>query len=158
MLRSGAQNYGRALVHRFGSCLPPPIVHFAFTWCHSCDECSQAFPVFHWSSAHMHSQTEGGDLGTRLLGVKILIIHIQCLLRVDGSILAGVFLTSSFCVVPESSYIFLQCSLLVAWYLNCSIAASSTKSTVASFKNFHTRRDSHKIWRLFSSVDHYTLI
>ena len=32
------------------------------------------------------------------------IVHIQCLLQVDGSILAGVFLTSSFCVVPESSY------------------------------------------------------
>ena len=33
---------------------------------------------------------------------KKLIVHIQCLLRVDGSILAGVFLTSFFCVVPES--------------------------------------------------------
>ena len=34
------------------------------------------------------------------------IVNIQCLLRIDGmvaSILAGVFFTSSFCVVPESS-------------------------------------------------------
>ena len=30
---------------------------------------------------------------------KMGIVHIQCLLRTDGSILAGV---SSFCVVPES--------------------------------------------------------
>ena len=34
---------------------------------------------------------------------KMSIVHIQCLLRIDGSILPGVFLTSSFCVVPESS-------------------------------------------------------
>ena len=34
----------------------------------------------------------------------MLIVHIQCLLRVDGSILAGVFLTSFFCVVPESPF------------------------------------------------------
>ena len=33
----------------------------------------------------------------------MLIVHIQCLLRVDGSILAGVFLTSFICVVPESA-------------------------------------------------------
>ena len=31
------------------------------------------------------------------------IVDIQCLLRLDGTIMAGVFLTSSFCVVPESS-------------------------------------------------------
>ena len=34
---------------------------------------------------------------------KMGIIHIQYLLRIDGSILAGVFLTSPFCFVPESS-------------------------------------------------------
>ena len=64
----------------------------------------------------------------------MLIVHIQCLLRVDGSILAGVFLTSFFCVVPESPYSSdaASSSLLVAWYLNCFSAASSTKSTVAS--------------------------
>ena len=33
---------------------------------------------------------------------KMGIVHIQYLLRIDGSILAGV-LTSPFCVVPESS-------------------------------------------------------
>ena len=61
-------------------------------------------------------------------------MHIQCLLRVDGSIVAGVFLTSFFCVVPESPYSSnaASSSLLVAWYSNCYSAASSTKSTVAS--------------------------
>jgi len=34
---------------------------------------------------------------------KMHIVHIQCLLRNNGSKMAGVFLTSSFCVVPESS-------------------------------------------------------
>ena len=51
------------------------------------------------------------------------IVHIQCLLRVDSSILAGVTLTSSFCVVSESSYSSNAAisSLLVAW---CSSAPS----------------------------------
>ena len=35
---------------------------------------------------------------------KMDIVHSHTsVLRIDGSILAGVFLTSSFCVVPESS-------------------------------------------------------
>ena len=34
---------------------------------------------------------------------KMSITHIQYLLRTDGSIFPGVFLKSSFCVVPESS-------------------------------------------------------
>ena len=64
----------------------------------------------------------------------MLIVHIQCLLRVDGSILAGVFLTSFFCVVPESPFSSdaASSSLLVAWYLNCFSTTSSTESTVAS--------------------------
>ena len=64
----------------------------------------------------------------------MLTVHIQCLLKVDGSILTGVFVTSFFCVVPESPYSSdaASSSLLVAWYLNCFSAASSTKSTVAS--------------------------
>ena len=87
------------------------------------------------------------------------IVHIQCL--VESSILAGVFLTSSFCVVPESSYSSNAAisSLLVAWSLNCSIAASSTESMVASFKNVHTKGGGCRNWRLFSSrslhVDYY---
>ena len=59
----------------------------------------------------------------------------QIMFRVDGIILAGVFLTSFFlCVVPESPFSSdaASSSLLVAWYLNCFSAASSTKSTVAS--------------------------
>ena len=64
----------------------------------------------------------------------MLTVHIQCLVRVSGSILAGVFLTSFFCVVLEYSYFSdaASSSLLVPWHLNCSSAASSTKSTVAS--------------------------
>ena len=67
-----------------------------------------------------------------LILLAMVIVHIQCLLRVDGSILAGV-LTSFFCVVPESPYSSdaASSSLLVAWYLNC-ISAASTRSTVAS--------------------------
>ena len=81
------------------------------------------------------------------------IVHIQCLLRVDGSILAGVFLTPFFCVVPESSYSSNAAitGLLVAWSPNHCIAASSTNSMVASFKNFHTKGGSHRNWWLFSS-------
>ena len=66
------------------------------------------------------------------------IVHIQCLLRVDGSTLAGVFLTSSFCVVPES-YSSNEASgiLLVAWYTQTQV---STESTVHGFiPNFCTR-------------------
>ena len=50
-----------------------------------------------------------------LVTTKMHIVHIQCL--VEGSILAGVFLTSSFCVVPQSSYSSNAAvsSLLVAW-------------------------------------------
>ena len=64
------------------------------------------------------------------------IEHTQCLLRVDGSILAGV-LTSSF-VVPESSdsSIAASSSLFVHVELgtqNCSSAANSTESTVHGF-------------------------
>ena len=50
-------------------------------------------------------------------------------------------------------------SLLVAWSSNCSIAASSTESMVASFKNVHTKGGSCRNWQLFSShslhVDYY---
>ena len=65
---------------------------------------------------------------------------------------AGV-LTSSFCVVLESSYSSNAAisSLLVAWLLNCPIEASSTESVVASFKNFHTKRGGYRNWRLSSS-------
>ena len=50
------------------------------------------------------------------------IVHTQW---VDGSILAGVFLTSSFCVVPESSYSSNAAisTLVVVWSSNYSIAA-----------------------------------
>ena len=76
---------------------------------------------------------------------KELIVHIQCLLRVDGSIVAGVFLTSFFCVVPESPYSSdTSSSLLVAWYSNCFSAASST----SGFRN----------WWLFSSIDSYAVV
>ena len=92
-----------------------------------------------------------------LVATKTHIVHTQCL--VEGSILPGVFLTSSFCVVPESSYSSNAAvsSLLVAWSSSCSTAASSTESMVASFKNLH--RGSHINRQLFSSrslrVDYY---
>ena len=75
-----------------------------------------------------------------------LIVHIQCLLRVDGSIVAGVFLISFFCVVPESPYPSdaASSSLLVAWYSNYFSAASST----SGFRN----------WWLFSSIDSYAVV
>ena len=64
--------------------------------------------------------------------MHIAHVYIQCLLQLDGSILAGVFLTSSSCVVPKSSYSSNAAisSLLVAWSSNCSIVASRTKSMV----------------------------
>ena len=76
---------------------------------------------------------------------KKLIVHIQCLLRVDGSLVAGVFLTSFFCVVPESPYSSdaASSSLLVAWYSNCFSAGSTT----SGFRN----------WWLFSSIDPYAV-
>ena len=48
------------------------------------------FFIFH-CNCHGHLQNKMG------------IVHIQCLVRIDGSILAGFFLTFSFCVVPKSS-------------------------------------------------------
>ena len=66
--------------------------------------------------------------------------------RVDGSLVAGVFLTSFFCVVPESPYSSdaARSSLLVAWYSNCFSAGSST----SGFRN----------WWLFSSIDPYAVV
>ena len=48
----------------------------------------------------------------------------------DGSILVSVFLKSSFCIVPESSYSSnaVTSSLVVVWSSNCSTAAGSTAS------------------------------
>ena len=76
-----------------------------------------------------------------------LIVHIQCLLGVDGSLVAGVFLTSFFCVVPESPYSsnVASSSLLVAWYSNCFSAGSLSTS---GFRN----------WWLFSSIDLYAVV
>ena len=72
---------------------------------------------------------------------------------VDGSILVSVFLKSSFCVVPESSYSSnaVISSLVVVWSSNCSTAASSTESMVTSFKSFHTEGGGCRNWWLFSS-------
>jgi len=74
---------------------------------------------------------------------EMSIAHIQCLLRIDGSILPGVFLTSSFCVVPESSGFQLNAASsfvhveLGTW--NCSSAANTmSQQCTASFKDLHT--------------------
>ena len=58
--------------------------------------------------------------------------------RVGGSILAGAFLTSS------SSH--------------SSNAASSSKSEVTSFENFHTRGGRRTNWQLFISIDLYAVV
>ena len=51
----------------------PPHIHFKSTWSHSRHECSQAFPIFHCSSASMYHcewkwrvKIGGGGLGMRL--------------------------------------------------------------------------------------------
>ena len=89
-------------------------------------------------------------MGSFLEWPDLLMVHIQCLLRVDGSILASVFLTSFFCVVPESPYSSnaASSSLLVAWYLNCFSTASSMHQVNSGFRN----------WRLFSSIDPYAVV
>ena len=75
---------------------------------------------------------------------KIGIVHIQYLLRIDGSILAGVFLTSPFCVVPESSdssnapssSLFVHVELGIQTGLVQLIALS--QQCTASFKDLYT--------------------
>ena len=96
---------------------------------------------------------------------KMSIVHIQCLLRIDGSILPGVFLTSSFCVVPESSgfqsnaassSLFVHVELGTRTALVQLIALS--QQCTASFKDLHTIGGSCRHWRLFSSIDPYTVV
>ena len=74
-------------------------------------------------------------------------MHIQCLLRVDGSIVAAWCLLNMhpslvLCLnlhIPTQQ---VACSLLVAWYSNCFSAA------VASCRN----------WWLFSSIGPYAVV
>ena len=90
---------------------------------------------------------------------KMGIEHIPCLLRVDGSILAGI-LTSSF-VVPESSgssnaassNLFVHLELGTQTALVQLIALS--QQCTASFKDLG---GSHRHWWLFSSIDPYTVV
>ena len=57
--------------------LLPPYVHVVLTWCHSCDRCSQAFPIFCCFSTsgcyteHKPNNKTGKGLGTRL-GLYVL--------------------------------------------------------------------------------------
>ena len=91
------------------------------------------------------------------------IVHIQCLLRI-ASVLADVFLTSSFCVVPESSgssnaassSLFVHVELGTRTALVQLIALS--QQCTASFKDLHTIGGSRRHWRLFSSIDPYTVV
>ena len=95
---------------------------------------------------------------------KMGIVHVQCLLRFDGSIMAGVFLTSSFCVVPESSgssntassSLFVHVELGTQTALVQLIALS--QQCTASFKDLHIIGGSRRYWQLFSSVDPYTVV
>jgi len=58
-------------------CPPPPNIRLASTWCHSRDECSQAFPIFHCSSTSVcycqwKLKSESGvGLGMRLMMVCV---------------------------------------------------------------------------------------
>ena len=100
--------------------------------------------VSRWIS-YMTIEHYNFHISNLLVTTKMHIVHIQCLVEKYF----GWKLTSSFCVVPESSYSSNAAvsSLLVAWSSNCSIAASSTESMVASFKNFHTNGGSHRSWQ-----------
>ena len=95
---------------------------------------------------------------------KTGIVHIQCLLRIDGSILAGVVLTSSFCVVPESSgssnaasnSLFVHVEVSTRTALVHLIALN--QQCTASFKDLHTIGGSRRHWWLFNSIDPYTVV
>ena len=90
---------------------------------------------------------------------KTGIVHMQCLLRVDGSILASV-LTSCLCVVPESSdFSDVSSSLFVhvEFATPTALVAPSQRCT-ASFKDFLTIGGSHRHWQLFSSIDLYAVV
>ena len=77
------------------------------------------------------------------------IVHIQCSLRIDGNILAGVFL-SSFCVVPASSgssnaaisSVFVYVELGTRTALVQLITLS--QKCMATFKDLHTIGGSHR--------------
>ena len=90
---------------------------------------------------------------------------IQCLLRIHGSILPGVFLTSSFCVAPESSgfqfnaassSLFVQVELCTRTGLVQIIAVG--QQCTGSFKDLHTIGGSRRHWWAFSSIDSYTVV
>jgi len=90
---------------------------------------------------------------------------IQCLLRIDGNILPGVFLTSSFCIVPESSgfqFNAASSSLFVRVELGTPTALVQLialgQHCTDSFKDLHTIGGSHRHWRLFSSIDPHTVV
>ena len=78
--------------------------------------------------------------------------------------MAGVFLTSSFCVVPESSgssnaassSLFVHVELGTRTGLVQLIALS--QQCMASFKDLHIIGGSRRYWQLFSSIDPYTVV
>ena len=78
--------------------------------------------------------------------------------------MADVFLTSSFCVVPESSgssnaassNLFVHVELGTRTGLVQLIALS--QQCTASFKDLHIIGGSCRYWQLFSSVDPYTVV
>ena len=79
--------------------------------------------------------------------------------------MAGVFLTSSFCVVLESSgssnaassSLFVHVELGIRTGHVVQLIALSQQST-ASFKYLHIIGGSHRYWQLFSSVDPYSVV
>ena len=93
---------------------------------------------------------------------KTKISILQCLLRIDGSILQlpGVFLTSS-CVVPESSGFqsnAASSSLFVHVELGTRTALVKLIALSQHSTDLHTIGGSRRHWRLFSYIDPYTVM
>ena len=90
--------------------------------------------------------------------------HVPNIYLLDGSIMADVFLTSSFCVVPESSgssnaassSLFVHVELGTRTGLVQLIALS--QQCTASFKDLHIIGGSRRYLQLFRSVDPYTVV
>jgi len=79
-------------------------------------------------------------------------VHIQCLLRIDGSIMAGVFLTSSVCVVPDSSGSSNAASSSLFEHVDLGTQTAPvqlialSQQCTASFKDLHTIGGSRRHW------------
>ena len=93
--------------------LPYDYAHFVSTWRHSHDECSQAFPVFHWSSAPVYYcecklRGRPGEQGyLHLLGLNCSGTEMHC----PG-------LCPAITYVKANAHTFCTCMLCVVWLTN----------------------------------------